>query len=305
MPALLSLSLLWELLKRSVDRLLDTDVFTYAASIAYYTIFSLPPILLLILYITTFFYEEASIKAAIFNEIGALAGTDSATQLANTVDRIGLFEDNGWASLVGGAALIFTATTVFVTLQNALNRIFGVIPKPEGTRAVLKLIKDRLLSFSFVMGIAFILLVSLSVNAFLTVFGEYLSSYISELSVVITTAIAIILPFLISVFLFGLIFRFLPDAKIPWRDIWPGAILTTLLFAVGKHLIGFYIGNSSTTDLYDAAGSIMVIMVWVYYASVIFLFGASFIYVYSKNLSRPVVPEDYAVKVKEKTIDVE
>ena len=236
MPFILSLTIFWELLKKAVNRLLDIGVFTYAASIAYYTIFSLPPILLVILFSTTLFYEEGAIKAAIFSEIGALAGQESAIQLANVVDRMGVFEDNGWASIVGIGTLVFTATTVFITLQDALNKIFGVVPKPQGARAILKLVKDRLLSFSFVMGIAFILLVSLSVNALLAFFGEYLTNYISELSVVITTIISIVLPFIISALLFGLIFRFLPDARVPWRDIWPGAILTTVFFAIGKHL---------------------------------------------------------------------
>ncbi len=293
----------WTLIKSTFTEFGKNDIFTQAAALAYYTIFSLPPVLLVILYTTTLFYDEQEVRSIIFNEIGDLVGQASANQLNTTVSQIGLFDQNWWASIVGVGTLLFTATTVFVTIQNALNKIFKVKPKPKGL-GILKMLKDRLLSFAFLLGIAFVLLVSLSVDAFISAFGNYLSEKLPDISMVIVTLASIVLPFIMTVFLFTMIFKYLPDIKIEWKDTLVGATITAVLFSIGKELIGYYIGNSNVANLYDTAGSIMVIMIWVFYASVIFLFGAVFVYVYGDKIASGIEPSDYAVEVIHKEIEM-
>lgn len=303
MTPLSSLSFLFTILKQSISKFIEDDLMTHAAALAYYTIFSLPPMLLIISVTATQFYEEARVKKAIFGEIENLVGANSAQQLADTIDRLGVYDTTSWAAIVGIGTLLFTSTTVFVTMQNSLNSIFNVKTKPEGM-GFLKLIRDRFLSFSLLIGIAFILLVSLTVNALINSFSEYLEGYIGAFSTTITAIVSLILPLVIVTFLFAMIFKYLPDAKLKWKDTWVGAIFTAIAFTVGKFAIGFYIGNSQTANLYDAAGSVMVILVWVFFASNIFLFGAVFTYIYTKNLSGVVKPTDYAVKVVTKEVEV-
>ncbi len=294
----------WQLIKATFTEFGKNDIFTKAAALAYYTIFSLPPVLLVILYTTTLFYDEQEMRSIIFNEIGDMVGQASANQLNNTVNQIGLFDQKWWASIVGIGTLLFTATTVFVTIQNSLNKIFNVKPKPKGL-GILKMLKDRLLSFAFLLGIAFVLLVSLSVDAFITAFGNYLGEKLPEISMVIVMLASLVLPFLMTVFLFTMIFKYLPDIKIQWKDTLVGATITAILFSIGKELIGYYIGNSNVANLYDTAGSVMVIMIWVFYASVIFLFGAVFVYVYGERFASGIEPSDYAVEVIRKEVEVD
>jgi membrane protein len=296
------LTFYWEVLKQSFSKFSEDDIFTHAAALSYYTIFSLPPMLLIILFTTTWFYDEATVKDALFSQIGELVGKDGAQQLLLTIEKLDVFEPTLWATMLGGAILIFTSTTVFVTFQNALNKIFRVKPKPNGW-GILKLIKDRVLSFALLIGIAFILLVSLAVNAFLETCGKDVEDNIGFVSEVFSLFTSIVLPFFIITLLFAMMFRFLPDAKLEWRDTWFGAIITSILFVGGKYAISFYIGNSNVAGLYDAAGSVMVIMVWVFYASLIVMYGAVFTFVYKKLKGEKVLATEYAINVEYKEIE--
>lgn len=294
----------WQLLSQAVAKFIDDNAFTWAAALSYYTIFSLPPMLFVILFVTTGFYDEAQIRGAIFGQIGDLIGQKGATQLARTVDAIGVFDREWWVSAIGIGGMIITSTTVFITLQNALNNIFAVKAQPNQA-GWLKMLRDRLLSFGVVLGIAFILLVSLSINALLGAFGRYLSDRLPDVSLILIGIASFILPLAIITLLFAILFKYLPDAKISWRTTWRGAIITAILFSIGKDLIGLYIGQSRTANLYDAAGSVLVIMVWVFYASLIFLFGAVITAIYVERQNGRIEPESYAVKVEKKEIEVE
>lgn len=299
----LALSFLFTLVKDAVAQFVEDDLMTHAAALAYYTVFSLPPMLLVILFTATQFYDEMRVKAAIFGEIGDLISPKSAEALINTIDKLGVYDTNSWSAIVGIGTLLFTATTVFVTIQNALNIIFKVKAKPEGT-GILKLIKDRLLSFTFLMGIAFVLLVSLTINAIVAAFSEKLEDFLGGISASLAAITSLLLPLIVITLLFAMIFKYLPDAKLKWKDTWVGAIFTAILFSIGKYLIGFYIGNSQTVNLYDAAGSVMVIMVWVFFASTIFLFGAVFTYTHAKYMTGKIAAADYAVKVAKKEVEI-
>ncbi|MFK7806752.1 MAG: YihY/virulence factor BrkB family protein [Saprospiraceae bacterium] len=292
-----------EVLIKSLSKFSNDDIFTHAAALSYYTIFSLPPMLLIIISTTTWFYDEKAVKESIFNQIGELVGEDGAQQLLQTIERLNVFEPTLWATVLGGVVLIFTATSVFVTMQNALNRIFKVKPKPSSGWGILKMVKDRVLSFTLVIGVAFILLASLVVNALLEAFGKYLQELFGSVSLLMTFLTSILLPFVIITLMFAMIFKFLPDARLKWKDTWFGAILTSVLFVIGKYLISFYIGNSNVAGLYDAAGSVMVIMVWVFYAAIIVLYGAVFTFSYIKEKGERMPPQDFAVKVEIKEIE--
>jgi membrane protein len=296
----------WGVVKGAVTKFIDTDSITQSAAISYYTIFSLPPMLLVVLKTTTQFYNEIEVRQTVFDEIGGLVGRDGAQQLLNTIDKMNIYQPNLWATAIGIGVLLFTATTVFITMQNALNMIFEVKPA-ENTKGIglLKMLRDRAISFALLVSIAFILLVSLVVDALITSLSEYLSRMIGDISSLMVLITSLVLPITIITLLFAMLFKFLPDAKLAWRDTWVGALVTAVLFSLGKYLIGFYIGSSNAASLYDAAGSVLVVMLWVYYASAIFLFGATFTYVRAKQLNGRVKPEDYAVRVKQTEVNVE
>lgn len=299
-----ALSFYWNLVKQTISKFLDDDVMTHAAALAYYTTLSLAPMLLVIIFTATQFYSKAEVEAALFGEIGTLVGQDAAMEISKALENFEVFSPSIWATVLGIGILVFTATTVFITMQNALNTIFKVKAKPRGM-GILKLIKDRFLSFSILIGIAFIMLVSLSVNAVITALSSQLENLMGGVSLVFTQLTSIILPLIIITILFAMIFKILPDAKIQWRDTWIGASVTAVLFSVGRYLIGFYIGNSNVAGLYDTAGSIMVVMVWVFYASIIVLLGAVFTYVYADAMNTTIKPSDYAVRIEQREVVLE
>ena len=295
----------WKIIKNAFTRFFEKDVLTKSAALSYYTIFSLPPMLLIILKTATQFYNESEVKEAIFSQIGDLVGQEGALQLMNTIDKLNIFEPTWWATIVGIGALLFTSTTVFITMQNALNDIFDVRPADSEGLGILKMLRDRAVSFTLLISIAFILLVSLTVDALLASFSEYLQTWIGELSTILVIITSMVLPLAVITLMFAMLFKFLPDAKLRWKETWAGALTTALLFSLGKYLISFYIGNSSAASLYDAAGSVLVVMIWVYYASAIFLFGATFTYARTRAMNKRIRPADYAIKVTQKELKIE
>jgi membrane protein len=296
----------WNVLKSSFGKFSEADVLTHSAALSYYTIFSLPPMLLVILKTMTQFYSEAQVKETIFGEIGGLVGRDGAQALMGTLDKLNVFQPTWWATALGIGVLVFTATTVFVTMQNALNLIFEVKAsnKAKGW-GILKMLRDRVISFALIVSVAFILLVSLVVDALITKLSQYLDERWGYLSTTMVVLTSMLLPLAIITLLFAMLFKFLPDAKLAWRDTWFGALVTALLFSLGKYLIGFYIGSSHAASVYEAAGSVLVVMLWVYYASAIFLFGGTFTFMRAKLLNGRVKPQDYAVRVKKSEIKME
>ena len=292
----------WNILKASLAKFSEDDIFTHAAALSYYTIFSLPAMLLIILYTTSRFYDRATVEDAMHNQISSLIGADGARELFMTIQKLSVSEPTLWSTILGVGILIFTSTTVLVTMQNALNKIFEVKAKPTGW-AIVKMIIDRMLSFALIIGIAFVMLVSLSINAFIETFGNYLHKLYGGFSTILFILTDWILPFVIITFLFALMFKFLPDARLKWKDTWFGAVLTTALFIVGKSLISFYIGTANVGGLYDTAGSIMVIMVWVFYASIIVMFGAVYTMVHTEIKGKKIKAMHYAVKIEQHEIE--
>lgn len=292
----------WDVLTRACEKFQKDNVFVSAAALSYYTIFSLPPMLLVILFTTTLFYDPDTVRQTIFGELADVIGKESAVELAKTVSMIGLFEGKWWSTLISISALIFTSTTVFVTIQDTLNKMFMVKPKPD--IGWWKMLRDRMVSFALLLGIAFILIVSLTVNVLVMGFNKLLVDFLPGISVVFIAVTTFILPFLIIAGLFTLILKYLPDVRLPWKSVRTGGLFTTILFFIGMYFIEFYIRNSDTANLYQAAGSVMVIMVWVFYASVIFLFGAAFTFSYNEKSGHGMPAEDYAVKIINQEVEV-
>jgi membrane protein len=271
-------------LEEAVTRFLKEGALTRSAALAYYMIFSLPSILLIILWTAARFYREVAVRKALFSEIGGLVGEDGARQLSATIEGLNIQAPTWWATLLGFGLLLLTATTVLVTMEDSLNRIFEVQTSDRKGLGIWKMLHDRMLSAAVLVIISFILLVSLVVDALISALTGLASPWLGELASFMIVFDAILLRMGASTVLFAMFLRYLTDVRMKWKDIWVGALVTTGLFVVGKKLIGFLIGNSSAAGLYEAAGSILVLMLWVYYGSAIFLFGASFTFTRAKLL---------------------
>jgi membrane protein len=279
----------WYVLKESIARFFKYDVPTRSAALSFYMVFSLPPMLLIIVWTAAGFYREVAVREAIFFEIGKLVGREGAGELMATIERINIQEPNWWATALGIGVLLFTATTVLVTIRDALNRIFQVKPPESTALSIWQVVRDRFVSIAFLVTITFILLVSLVVDALITAFGNFLANRIGVVTPYLRIFDSVLFDLGAAVILFTLLFRFLPDAKLNWKDAWFGALVTTALFTVGKYLIGYFIGKSEVADIYAAAGSFLVMMLWVYYTSAIFLFGATITFTRSRLLQDGIV----------------
>jgi membrane protein len=264
-----------------------------AAALAYYTVFSLAPLLLIAILIAGAFFGEEAVRGEIVGQIQNLVGKQGAEAIQTMLQNTQKNEGQGvFATITGVFFLLLGASGVFGQLQDALNIIWGIKPKPG--RNLKKFLQTRFLSFAMVFVIGFLLLVSLLLSAMLTAISLFLSHLLPALEV-LAEPINFIISFGIITLLFASIYKFLPDAVIPWRHLWIGAIVTSLLFTIGKTLIGFYLGNSSFSSTYGAAGSIIVILVWIYYSAQILLTGAEFVQVYAKMTGNPIRPAKYAI----------
>ncbi len=279
------------------------NVMLYAASIAFYAIFSLPAILILVVFVGSVFYGEKAMQGQLYDQIAIHVGPNIAQQIENILKNVEISETGAIAKTIGIATLLFSATTVFVNIQLALNEIWGVRAKPK--KGWLKLIVDRLFSFAVVGSLGFILLASLLVDTLLTVSQQFLVRFFSDYTVyLLQTASFVLLVGLLTI-VFTTVFKVLPDARVRWRDVWVGALVTTILFVVGKELIGLYLKSSTLSSTYGAAGSLVLLLIWIYYSSVIFLVGAEFTKAYSQRVGKAIRPKRNAVKVIRKEIERE
>lgn len=293
----------WQILHQTWIKANQDLVFNKAAAISYFTVFSLPPILFIITSISGFFFSKENVQAFVFDEIGALVGSKGAEQLYLMMDSFGMFQGSLLKTILGFLFLVFTSTTLFATIQRSLNSIFRVKPKPR--IGVVKIVVDRLFSFFLVLSLACVLLVSLTLYAATGLIESFMLDYFSDFSVTIYNTAAIFYSQLLIFLLIAMMYKYLPDAYVSWRSSGLGALIATLLFSVGKYAIGMYVGQSEFVTLYGATGSLIVILLWVYYASIIFLFGAVFTYVYARVKGYRLQPSDYAVKIVRQEIIVE
>ena len=265
-----------QVLKKSIIRYFDRDMPMRAAALSYYVVFSLPSMLLIILWTSARFYDEVAVREAIFDKIGSLVGHKGAGQIMATLEKLSVVQPTFWATAIGLVILLFFATSVFDAMRTAFNQIIPPQADDSVGRSVWKLLRIRFIAFAMLVSISFILLVSMVIHALITKLGNHLVQWWGETGELIVAFDFILMELGTVSLLFALYFRYLPDIRLKWRDIWLGAVLTAGFLVMGKSLIGFFIGNSTVADLYDAAGSILVLMLWVYYSSAILLLGATF-----------------------------
>ena len=273
------------LLKQTLQEWLEDRAPTLGAALAYYTIFSLAPLLLIAISIAGWVFGPQAAEGQIFNALRGLLGDASAKAMEATVQNAGSEPASGLlGTLIGFVTLLFGASGVFVQLQTSLNAMWGVKPKPD--RGILGILKDRLISFSLILVVGFLLLCSLLVTAAIAFLG--MSFGMVPGMEVLVQILNTILSLAIVTLLFAAIFKFLPDAMIAWRDVWIGALITAILFTIGKFGLGWYLGRSAIGSAYGAAGSLIVVLVWVYYSSQIVFFGAEFTQVYANRFGSHV-----------------
>ena len=286
------LSNLPKLLKLSYQDWKEDKASRLSAALAYYTIFSLAPMLVIIIAVTGLFWQREVVQSQVLNQIEGLVGAEGREFVTNLVTSASNPARGIFATIVGVITLLFGALGVFNELHNALNTIWNV--KEEEPKGFLESIKqvifNRLLSFTMILGIGFLLLVSLVISAALSAVQETIGNAI-PVSEILLQIVNLIISIGVITVLFALIFKFLPDAEIAWRDVWLGAFVTSVLFSVGKFLIGLYLGNSAVASSFGAAGSLVVLLIWIYYSAQILLFGAEFTQVYANNYGSKIVPE--------------
>ena len=241
-------------------------------------------------------------QGELYQQINGLVGNEAALQIQQMITNIHLSENNVFATVVSFIILIMGATGIFSEIQDSINQIWGLKSKPK--RGWLKMIMNRLISFSLIVSLGFILMVSLLLNALVVLVGTQLMKMLPGAGIYIVNGINNILTFLILTFLFGVIFKVLPDAKLRWKDVAVGSIATAVLFMLGKFCIGLYMGHSNLTSVYGTAGSIIIVMLWVYYSAVILYFGAVFTKVYARHAGSEIRPNDYAVWIRTKEIEM-
>lgn len=264
------------------------DPFRLSAIVAYYTVLALPALLVIIINVIGSIWEVEIIQGQLTDEISAALGKDAAVAIENIIIETSNSENNFISTIIGIATLLFGATGVFYQLKISLNEIWKIKPNPKAS--IWKIITDRALSFAFILVIGFLLLVSFIVTAAISA----LNNYIREMLPDVLLYLAYILDFVLSVglisVLFALMFKYLPDAKIKWKTVWVGAIITAVLFVIGKLLLGIYFGQANPGSTYGAAGSIILILLWVSYSSLILFFGAEFTYVFSQRYGSGIKP---------------
>jgi len=284
-------------LKSSAAEFSNNNSFRHAAALSYYTIFSLPPLLLIVITIASAAYGGEAVTGQIYGQIEGLVGADSAKFLQDSIATFTRQDKGPLATLIGIGTLIFAATTFFVTLQESINDIWNLKVKTEGV-GIGAFLKQRFLSFGLILSVALLLLISFVVSAVLSAFTGWLQMLLPEVGVVVIRLVDFALSLAVTTLLFALIYRFLPDAIIRWRDVGVGAFITALLFVIGKFLIAFYIAKSDPGSAFGAAGSAIVLLLWVNYSSLIIFFGAEFTQEFADAFGQKVQPKAHAVRVR-------
>ncbi len=288
---------LWGLLKQTYAQWSEDRVPRLAAALSYYTTFSLAPLLVVVIAIAGAVFGAEGVRGQIHDQIRGLLGDDGAKAVQGMIESATTHENSGLlATILSIGALVLGATGVFGELQDSLNTIWEVKPKPG--RGISGIIRDRILSFGMVLAIAFLLIVSLVVSAVLSGIGAFVGGHVAALEPV-WHAIDVVASTAVLTVLFAAMYKWLPDVEMVWRDVWIGAIATAVLFTIGKLLIGLYLGHSSVTSVYGAAGSLVLVLVWVYYSSQIVFFGAELTQVYANQYGSRLRPAENAEPVTE------
>lgn len=293
-----------KIIKRAFNEFLQDDGMKLSASLSYYTLFSLGPMIVIIISFAGIFFGQDAVRGKIYKQIKGLIGPEAALQVQDIIANVQLTDAGVTGAIVGIAILLLSATGVFNEIQSSINYIWSIRAKPE--KGWVKILVNRLISFSLVISCGFILMVSLVVSAVLDVLSDQFLRYFPDAAVTLVYVINNILIFLVIGSLFAIIFKVLPDASIRWKDVFIGAAFTAVLFMIGKFAIGFYLGNSNIGMTYGAAASLIIVLLWVYYSSIILYFGAEFTKVYAIHNGAGIRPRKTAVFiVKQEVKEIE
>ncbi|MGL4583504.1 MAG: YihY/virulence factor BrkB family protein [Flavobacterium sp.] len=290
------------LFKQSVFDFLDDNAMKFSAALSYYTIFALPPLMLLIISASGFiFFEEKEVANFFYDQLRDMVGPNTTQEIQRAMDNVQFNKKSGYiTTAIGIGILLFSASGVFAEIQSSINYIWGLAAKPD--KSIIRLIKNRLLSFAMIGSVGFVLLVSLMINSIVSLLYTYLGNFFAEDTIILVKLLNNIVVFLIITILFVLIFKTLPNGKLLWKDAFVGAGFTAILFMIGKFGIGWYLGNTASSSLYGAAGSVTVMLVWVYYSAMILYFGAEFTKNYASLYGRKILPGPYSVEIEKNVI---
>ena len=295
----------WKITKLSFADFFGLNILKLSAALAFFTIFALPGLLIIIIFVSDLFYGREVVEGTVYHQIEGFVGRSAALDIQETIRNATQGSDSTVATVIGLVALIIGATSVFSEIQDSINNIWRLRAKSKKGFGILKLLLNRLLSFSMIISLGFILLVSLLINGGLDFLLDHLTKRYPELTVVVVYILNIVLTYVITAFIFAAIFKVLPDARIKWKHVRIGACVTAFLFMGGRFIISYYLGHSRMSTAYGAAGSIIVVLLWVYYSSMILYFGAAFTHAYVMHKGSRIYPNNYAVWVQQIEVESE
>lgn len=291
----------WKVLIATFSGFINDNGLKLSASLAYYTVFSLAPLLILVISLAGLFWGSDAAANQLYPQISQYVGSQAAMQIQDMLKSLALSGKTGIAVIIGIATLLLGASSMFIEIQDSLNIIWRVKAKPK--RGWVKLLQNRFLSFSLIISLGFLLLVSLVINFLMDALSKKLLHFLPAVTGLLIKGINLVITLIVISVLFGIIFKFLPDVKIKWKGVRSGAIFTALLFMLGQYGISLYIQYTAQGSTYGAAGSIIVILLWIYYTSAILYIGAEFTQVYAEAIGSHIEPADYAVHVQQTEVE--
>jgi membrane protein len=289
--------------RRMFKAFAEDDTFYLGAALAYYTIFSIIPLLVIVIAVSGMLAGEEAVRGQVFAQLHELVGDETAEALQGLVGNAYLSGKGILATVIGAVTLIIGATGIFNALKNALNRMWEIQPKPKNS--VVGFLFSRLLSFSFVMGLGFLLVITFTINSMITGLSDDIARWLPGLGTGVVQLASWTMMIAVSTFVFACIFKYLPDVRIAWKDVIPGAIFTTVLFGLGKALLDLYFDNADPTSTFGAAAGLISLLLWTAYASQTFFLGAEFVWVWCADKGRPIRPAPDAVRVVRQELIIE
>jgi membrane protein len=295
----------WKVIMATFSGFSSDNGLKFSASLAYYTVFSLAPLIILIISLTGFIWGPDAARGSLYPEIEKYVGAAAATQIQDLVKGLEFSGKSGITVIISVVTLLIGASSIFIEIQDSLNIIWRVKAKPK--KGWVKMLQNRFVSFSLIISLGFLLIASLAVNFVINALSSQITRFLPAVTTLVMNGVNLFITFVVISILFGIIFKFLPDVKIKWKDVRSGAMFTAILFMIGQYVISLYITYTAQGSTYGAAGSLIVILVWIYYTSAILYIGAEFTQVYAEAIGSRIEPAEYAVHIQqtevERTVD--
>lgn len=290
------------LLKETWIEFISDNVIQCSASLSFYTIFSIPPLLIIIITLSGIFFGDKAVNGEVFDRISGVVGTHAALQIQESIKYVKLSGHNTWVTTIGVIVLIVGASSVFSEIQESINFLWGI--KTRQKRGLIKFIVNRLMSFILIFSVGILFLIGLIASSLLDFLNKELIVSLPQYSINLFYSVNILIFFIIIILLFITIFKTLPDGKIAWIDCLVGAVFTAILFMIGKFVIGAYLSSTSYLSIYGAVGSVILILAWIYYSSMILYFGAEFTKVYAYHHGNKIIPNRHSVQFKKEKVEI-